>query len=468
MPDPDLRARLVALGPDALADALLRLADEHEAVHERVQSIVATPSEKLTRVRRALGGLARRRRFVHYREAPEFARQLRSILEELRGSGCDPVTGLDLVGRFFEQDARTLGACDDSAGIVGDVYRIDAADAWAHFADAVDDPDLLVDRTFALIGTDDFGVRDAVLDRIDTWLPRAHVDRLVERLWERAAEERAAQERAAAERAAGDRWRPNRPHALLNIERIAKAVVDPELFERATVEWTGGEVGGLDAQIAQVYLAAERPRDALRWLERDDGRVSPRAYEQRQMTKEAYRQLGRTDRVEAMVRADFERHPGVTGLDELVALLGEDARAGLIDEAVTRIEAGDDFDPAIVGFLLEVGRPDTAAAQVVEHRDRIDGRDWYAWGSVADALREAHQPLAATCVTRALLVSILDIARTKAYGHGRRMWARLITLADAIDDWHDVEPHPAFGERLYERHRRKRSFWDKVPSQQRP
>lgn len=447
------RARLAALPAATLADALMKLAFHDEAADNLVNRLLAPPADRLKRARAALAGLRRGRKFVSWRESGEFARSLVAILDELRDSNCDPDTGLDLVTRFYESDAAVLGRCDDSSGIIGDAFRTDARELWDHFAALTDEPDTLVDRTEKLLTADDYGVRDSVLRNVTQWLPPAQVRALVDRFWARAEAEEAS--------VRGKTGHRSRPHGFLLVQILAERMVDPELYERATERWCGGEVGGLGLSIARVYLAAGRAFDAKRWIDRPEIGRNVFAREREELLEQVHEQLGERDALVDLVRGRFERHPDVATLDRLVALVGEDQRAPLVARAVERITSGE-FSLGSLDFLIETGHVDQAARIVCARRAEIDGSYYPHVLRLADFLEAAGFSLATSVLYRALLDSILERANTKTYGHGARYWKKLDTLAATITDWQDVEPHPSYRTRVQEKHKRKASFWAQV------
>src|SRR3954462_13823686 len=83
------------------------------------------------------------------------------------------------------------------------------------------------------------------------------------------------------------------------------------------------------------------------------------------------------------------------------------------------------------GFFLAWPRLDLASKLVLNHADTWDGRHYGALAPAADALDEPH-PAAATVLYRALIDDILARARSPAYGHAARYFARLDALAERV------------------------------------
>jgi hypothetical protein len=56
------------------------------------------------------------------------------LLEDLKAGVSDPFTGVDLIASFYETDKGTIAHCDDSSGVVGDVYRFTAQELFVEYA----------------------------------------------------------------------------------------------------------------------------------------------------------------------------------------------------------------------------------------------------------------------------------------------------------------------------------------------
>lgn len=102
------RDKLIALGPEKLADALLELGSRYDEADELVERMVATPGEKMKRFKAKLSGLKRARSFIDWREVGGFARKLQGLLVDLEESVTDGKTGVELVARFLNVTGMSL------------------------------------------------------------------------------------------------------------------------------------------------------------------------------------------------------------------------------------------------------------------------------------------------------------------------------------------------------------------------
>jgi hypothetical protein len=71
-----LRAQLIDLGPEQLADALLELSDMYPAAAEIIEGLLATPDENIQSYKAKLSGLKQCQDFVSWHELNDFAFEL--------------------------------------------------------------------------------------------------------------------------------------------------------------------------------------------------------------------------------------------------------------------------------------------------------------------------------------------------------------------------------------------------------
>ncbi len=410
--------------------------------------------DPIRRFRSGLAALRRRRRFIPYGEAPAFARDLRGLLDLTASPTTDPRTGAELVAAFFRADAAAFEACDDSDGLVGDVFRMAARDRFTDLASRCDDKAWIADLLFSLLESDEYGVRDSLLDHAARFLPAPVLRSLADRMWAAAHAGSSGHQR--------ERQRIERVRWLALTGQVARQLRDPELFERALLaHWPdAGPAACVD--IAEAWLEAGDATTALGWLERIPPEERFLAYQRDRLLGEVFRRLGRHEDLEALLRRRFLAEPGRETLEDLLEVVAPERREEAIAAATRAIFAADEFASRSAAFLVENERTSDAARYVVQHRARIDGDDWTNLPSLARNLTRAGQSLAATVIYRALLDAILARARTAAYPAGARHLRELARLAGEIADWDGLPTHDEYRTTLRERHGRKVSFWKRV------
>ncbi|NTV93555.1 MAG: hypothetical protein HGA72_09955, partial [Chlorobiaceae bacterium] len=82
----DPKARLIALGPEVLADAFIELSRSNTEVRSLLDRLTDTPDDAIKRFKAKVSGLKRSRKFVMWRESSEMAAELHSLLHDLEAS----------------------------------------------------------------------------------------------------------------------------------------------------------------------------------------------------------------------------------------------------------------------------------------------------------------------------------------------------------------------------------------------
>ncbi len=416
----------------------------------------STTSPAVRALRSALAALRPRDRFVSYYEAPTYAAKLRALVEGL-DVDIDPRTGVELLATFYRADAAILESCDDSDGGVGDVFRIEALERFVHYATLYDDKQRLADLVDDLLETDEYGVRDSLLEGAARYLPEPMLRSLAERWWKATD--------GPIPRADSVRdWQ--RGARLVRIEQIARELNDPHLFERARKAHRPKPGTAACVDIANAWLRAGEPATALGWLERIDPGEPFMAEERDTALVEVYRRLERRGELLDLLRRRFHACRSRESLDELLGVMGAERRGEMVAEANEAIRRSVGFATTDAEFLLDCMDAGRAAEYVLERRADVNGDDWPNLLPLARALSDAQQPLGATVIYRALLDTILARAQSRAYRHGAGYWRRLDRLAVGMTEWRGIAPHAEYAASVQERHRRKSSFWKAVATLQ--
>lgn len=442
----DPRERLIGMGADALADALLELGEQYSPVSKRIERLVETPEEKLKRVKAKLAGLKRAKRFVPRRESSQFAADLEGLLQDIRESVHDPKAGLFLVASFYQTDDAVIGRSDDSDGIIGDVYRIDARELFVEYGSAAENKAAVAEMIFRLNLEDGYGVRDALVDHAGQMLEEPEIRDLIRRFRKRLDEDISDIERL---------------QAYLCIESLAKQIGDAVLFEQVSLMRVENPYAKLWLEIAQVYLAAGDVDTALDRTSRIEDKHEPLVSQRNRLLLEIYRRKGWEERRTELLECMFRESPSISLLDELTAAVGEDRRGALIEKAVVAINNLIGLDDSSLRFLMECGRREEAENYIVKRAAQIYGDAYYRWLPIAEEMEQTGFYTGATLIYRALLLAILENANYNAYGHGARYLRKLDSLTEQIRDWKSAAEHRLFKEKIVAEHGRKSSFWAK-------
>jgi len=173
------RQKLIELGPETLAEALLDLATHSDEADDLIERLIAAPKENIQRFRKKLSGLKRSRRFIDWRGAAGFARELEMLLQDVKAGVDDPFTGIELVAAFYEADNTIFEMCDDSSGNIGDVFRYDAKELFVEYASRCAQKEKIADIILKLNRKDNYGIRDALIDCAGECLPKENQGRVL-------------------------------------------------------------------------------------------------------------------------------------------------------------------------------------------------------------------------------------------------------------------------------------------------
>lgn len=451
-PAEDLETFLRRQDAASLVAVLLELANDHEAVQARLArlQLADRPDKLAAGFKKTLSGWRRSTRFYGYREASEFGRMLDGWLDQVARELLpkDPPAALALFEAFIEADAAWFERADDSDGVIGDAVRA-ACRHWLQAAARCETPpDVWPERLLKLYEADRFGAREELLRRADLLLGEAAQRALVARL-----ELQLSQALDASPRGEGPPAEVFRISAALSL--LAEALRDPDISVRASLRYSPNPNPVQRQAFAQAYLDADRPADALGWLQDpwdhlDDSR--------RVLLADALERLGRFEESSPIRQRMFERTLSDYYFERWLEHLPEAARSDAIGHARQLALAHDD-QVAAATLLLSLGDATAAEDRLVAEPGRIDGKDYGGLVPLAKALRTHECPRGETVVYRALLKGILDRAYARAYGHAARYWARLGEIAGSGVGLLPLPSHEEFEAEIRARHARKVAFW---------
>ena len=182
------RNKLIGLGPEKLADALLAMTNTVNEVDVMVERLDSSPGETVKRAKAKLAGLKRARRFIDWRKVGGFARDLEGLLADIEENVEDGKVGVELVASFLECDRAVFERCDDSNGWVGGVFKYNASKLFARFATECPDKKWLAKLIVKLLGSNDYGAKDTLLDSAAEFLPVENLRDLADKFWQLAEE----------------------------------------------------------------------------------------------------------------------------------------------------------------------------------------------------------------------------------------------------------------------------------------
>lgn len=443
----DWKAALGKLPRERLAAFVAELTSV-EGVAPRVESLLTEgdAGQATVMVQRRIAGIRRREKPVWgFKAASELADELDRILDDIERSVLPgaPGVALDLVAAFIEADDDIFAHADDSYGAIGMTFKR-ACSLFGKAARRCPAASVLA-VLLRLWGGGGYGARGDLMRETAPALKSDARRELIAELRRRM-------------HAAGEREHFSICTGLMD---VADVIGDPELYEEACLNGPLAKVAVYRLNVAQRYLKAGRPDEAMKHLPATSGECGGYANDWVETHTHLLRALGRTDEWRAALWREFRGHPDKASLDELLEAFPESERPMLIESAREEVLRGK-HDPATQAeFFLDLGDAALAARCVLERVASLNGSLYMVLLPLAKRL-EAKHPLAASALYRALLEGNLRQALSKYYHHGVRYWRALEELARRITDWEPLPNHDGYVAEIRQQHGRKPAFWKQL------
>ncbi len=459
--------KLKDLGTDKLAQLVLDEADRNAGFRRQVNAALAGKSgpEAIAKlIDGRLSGLARAKSFIEWEKARAFADDLRSLTDTITSElgPAAPALAIDRLLRFIATHEQVFERVDDSSGRVQNVYY-QAIHATGDLAAnlPVLEADALPEKIMTALGESTHGYLADVTVAVAPHLPHDSLARwdgdLKDAIAERQTEE-AARKSDGWFYSMTSQWAAMR-QILASARGDLDLLIALEVKKKSHLQDTLG--------IAVQLLEAGRSAEALKWVRKpgrhtfgvtDDG-LSPERVSLEARILDA---TGERSAAQALRWRCFEARLSADILREYLKQLPDFEDIEAEDRA--HAFALEKSEPEVaLQFFLDWPRLDLAAKLIETHPHCWDGGGWHILPKIAGLL-EHDQPLAATILYRALLDSILDRARFKAYGHGAKYLGKLVLLAQEADAMRPgtMTDHATFLAKLKKTHPRKSGFWARV------
>jgi hypothetical protein len=252
-------------------------------------------------------------------------------------------------------------------------------------------------------------------------------------------------------------WRAEaqRRHLALRLALLADLDKDADAFIVALRAGGMESTHALDA--AERLIAANRPAEALEWLDKPRRRVEDEDGTDTDLRIVALEALGRKDEAQAVRWRHFERFLSAQHLRAYLKRLPDfedfEAEQKALDIAAAHKQAAQGL-----AFFIEWRALDRADRLVRERLTALDGRFYEVLRLAAEALEEKF-PEAASLLYRRLIESVLERGSSKQYQYAARDLLSCVRLAPHLPVPGSIENHAAFVARLRKAHGRKYGFW---------
>ncbi len=438
-----LKSQLLKVPPEKLIELLFELAGDKEVSWSKIERLVARPKENATRFSKRLRELKSRGGFVSWKYSSHFGAELTDLLKDLDSANPQVDEGFKLICDFYEADKDIFEQCDDSSGNIGDVFRSDALDLYAHFAKSHPDRKYVIAKTLDLVLKDGYGVRDYLISSAYRFLDKNELKQLFDLIVTASVNEKREYARD---------WK---------LASIAKQLGDAPLFEKMHLRGIQNPSGKLLVEVAEVYFNTgdlDKAQEILNSIPTND---SFSKYEQEELQKKIFLKQGKSKDLFEIVYKAFVAHPSEYTLRDLKPLVQDGELQKYIDEAKNRILAGTSWDTSSAEFLCHIGCFQELSDYVLKHHDNIDGTRYYSLPDLANHLISNRQILAATVLLRALIEGTVSKAKSKTYHHAVGYLLQLEDLAKNISDWSPITSHDVYFVALKKRPALKKSFWSR-------
>ncbi len=432
--------KLLNLDKKILVETLYRASLQNENVHSTLERLASRKDEHYVRFRKKLEKYTEIFIPRHYTEA--FARQLEELLFDLKESDLTPEEGLSLIKEFFEADGNIIESCDDSDGEIEIIFNCDAANIFRKYAKQCKNKEWVSDILFNLVIKDEYGLRDELSIEVGEFLPEKEIRRIIDKLWKL--------------------YKSKKIRSTSLLERMAWATKDPLLYEKV-IKLGGGSDYEIDLfKLGEMWLFCGDPKKALSYLQKiNKDNFWDSVDEVNELLLEIYKKLGDKKKQKEIVWEAFrdDEYRTKEKFDEVIAIEGKNKRQKLLKNEVALIFQNKQLDIEDVNFMLELELIDEAGDYIFNRKQYINGNHYNPtiW---ADIFSHNQKPLIATILYRALLNSILEGGKSKAYQNGADYLHCLDSLSKDIKDWMGIQTHDAYFLEIKKNNKRKYNFWN--------
>ncbi len=485
---------LESLGARRLAELLIEVTARDIVAKRRLRleiSAAQGPGAAAGELRKRMAAMARARKFVPRSHTAALADDLDQLREaiDVHVSPHEPSLAAGLLWRFMGLAERVFGRCDDSHGLVGNVFRAAREDLGIAASAARPDPVKLAGKVYDALWTNDFGQYDGLIGELAPALGEVGLETLRKRVVAfRDSQDRADVDTSntpddARSNVVAGPWRGadgcipdneviagkregdkvSRYAIRQALSDIADAQGDADAYIAQHDEQTL-RIPVFAAEIAQRLLAAGRAAEAWRILEGAESRVSEGRHAQDREWREAQvdvlEALGRAEEAQAARWSAFESRLDPQYLQAHLERLPRSRRAAVKARALDVAASAQDVHQAIRA-LVRLRAPARAAEVIVSRARELNG-GFHEQMNLVGAMLMDDYPLASTLMSRAVIGDTLGRRRYTRYRHAARHLKVCAVLASRIADYRGFADHETYFASLREEHGRKRKFWSLV------
>jgi hypothetical protein len=455
---------LAALGAETLADLLIAHAATDPTLRKKLGMLLAGtegPGKLAAEIDKRIKTIGRSRSFVDWEKRKPLVHELDHLRVTIvtRLAKQDAARAIELLWDFIGIADAVMERVGDGIGEVEDLFGTAMEDLGRlSAAQPRGDAKALARRVLAYCERDGFGATDALIRHMSEALGaggRAEIRRATEAALKTAPRSYGPQH-----------WRADaqRRHLAFRLTLLADLERDTDAFIAAI------RAGGLESthalEVAERLIAANRPAEALDWLDipcqRDEDEDEDDDGTDTDLRIAALEALGRKDEAQSVRWRHFERFLSVEHLRAYLKRLPdfEDFEA---EQKALGVAAAHKQTARGLAFFIEWRALDRADRLVRERLTALDGRLYEVLRPAAEALEEKF-PEAASLLYRRLIECVLERGSSKQYQYAARDLLSCARLAPHLPAPGTIESHAAFVARLRKAHGRKLGFWGLIES----
>ncbi len=428
--------KLKKLGTAKLAESLMELAQRNEKVDDYIDTLIA-PKKSLSSVfKNRIQDLGCCGDFISYGRSFDKAEDMHNLLSDIVNKVNDVKECFDLIVAFIETDQKVYEACDDSSGVIGDVYH-EACDYFAEYAAKLNNEEYCKEIFIRLVLNDDYGTREPLTKKVKNFFSEETLTDLV------------------AHFLALPKEKSYYDPAGYIAKELAWNLPDPTLYGKCCKRLCAD----CNLKVAKHHLHHGRIDEALACL--NNGEDSKNNSEEKdELLKTIYEQKGDKKNLFTVLNRIFLRTPNVKLFKDIEKIVPDKQKQDLLKEFTDKLMASKHGITEKILFLLETEQMSTAAKIVLGNIDEFAGGQYYSLLPLVHHLEDSY-PLEASLLYRKLVLGNLEPAKSNYYHHGVKYLKALDDLSKEVSDWKWFPTHEEFKVELRNVHGRKKSFWAK-------
>ena len=455
---------LAALGAETLAEVLIEHAESDPVLRKKLRMRLAGtegPGRLAAEIDKRIRTIGRSRSFVEWEKRKPLVQELDHLRTTIavRLAAQDPEGAIERLWNLIGIADSVTDRLGEGIGDVEEIFLEAMAELGRLYAaQPARDRRALARRVLAYCEGGGLGSRDALIRHLGEALDA-----------EGRAELRRATAAALKALPPAKDWREEggRRHLAFRLALLCDLDHDTDAYIAAI------RAGGMEAthatEVAERLIAANRPAEALEWLDRsrhrpddadDRDHLDYPDYTVVDLRIAALEALGREDEAQSLRWRTFAQTLSARHLRDHLKRLPDFEDFTAEQKALAIAAAHPQAEPALA-FLVAWPALDRADRLVRERLGALDGRDYHTLRPAAAALEEKY-PETASLLYRRMIESVLDRGSSKQYPYAAQDLRSCARLAARLAAAAQIESHAAFLARLQKAHGRKYGFWGLV------